>query len=381
MNKEKPTKKMKILITGGGTGGHLFPAIALVEELKSRAAEIGECEFLFIGTSRGLESTVLETLGYPLRNIWIRGFQRGLSLRSMLTNLLFPIRLLVSLIQSLTIIKQFKPDFAIGTGGYTAGPPIRIASLMKIPVFMHEQNVMPGATTRMLVKHAKRIYTSFEDTKQYIENSICYGTPLRRSLESVSRHQALNFYELSPNLKTVFIFGGSQGSQALNNYWQTHLENYISKPHCQFIWQTGQRDYEHIKNLFTDNPYVHITPFIHEMGIAYSAADIIVCRAGALSLAELCLYGKPSILIPLPTAASNHQEINARIMEKEGASIVILQNNLDSELLDISLNSLIADENKLSEMAARAKALARPDSAKLIINDILKYLDENVWKN
>jgi UDP-N-acetylglucosamine--N-acetylmuramyl-(pentapeptide) pyrophosphoryl-undecaprenol N-acetylglucosamine transferase len=253
--------------------------------------------------------------------------------------------------------------------------------MMKIPVFMHEQNVMPGATTRLLVKHAKRIYTSFEDTKQYIENSICYGTPLRRSLESVSRHQALNFYELSPNLKTVFIFGGSQGSQALNNYWQIHLENYISKPHCQFIWQTGQTDYDHIKNLFTDNPYVHITPFIHEMGIAYSAADIIVCRAGALSLAELCLYGKPSLLIPLPTAASNHQEINARIMEKEGASIVILQNNLDSELLDISLNSLIADENKLSEMAARAKALARPDSAKLIINDILKYLDENVWKN
>ncbi|MBU4446232.1 undecaprenyldiphospho-muramoylpentapeptide beta-N-acetylglucosaminyltransferase [bacterium] len=381
MTKEKTQQPLKILVAGGGTGGHLFPAIALMEELKSRSAQIGDIEFLFVGTERGLELSVLDNLHYPLRKIWIRGFQRGYSIKSILINLLFPIRLLISLIQSLVIIKQFKPDIAIGTGGYTSGPPMRIASMMRIPVFIHEQNVIPGATTRMLAKHASRIYSSFEDTKQYIENAICLGTPLRRSLESVSRKQAIQFFELRQNLKTVFIFGGSQGSRALNNYWINHLESYIDKSRCQFIWQTGQSDYEHIKNMFADNPCVHITPFIHEMGIAYSAADIIISRAGALSLAELCLYGKPSILIPLPTAAGNHQEINARIMEKEGASILILQKNLDSELLDISLSSLINSEEKLTEMAERAKAIAKPDSAKLIVDDILRTMEEYVRKN
>jgi UDP-N-acetylglucosamine--N-acetylmuramyl-(pentapeptide) pyrophosphoryl-undecaprenol N-acetylglucosamine transferase len=377
MDKQNDQKRYRILVTGGGTGGHLFPAIALMEELKSRFPD-NEIDFLFIGTSRGLESSVLPNSDYPFRKIWIRGFQRGHSCRDILVNLFFPLRLIISLIQSFFIIKQFKPDFAIGSGGYTAGPPLRIAALLKIPIFLHEQNVFPGKTTRMLSRHAKAVYASFEDTGEYIEKITWVGTPLRQSLASVPKDQALRYFELPTAVKTIFIFGGSQGSRALNNYWLKHLEKFIEQSQCQFIWQTGQSDYEKISHFYAENPLVHVTPFIHEMGISYSAADIIISRSGALTLAELCLYGKPSILVPLPTAAGNHQEINARIMEKEGAAIVVLQKDLESELLNEFLQSLIRDNTKLQEMSANARRLARLDSAKVIIDDILKIMEEHV---
>jgi len=377
MAKDKDQKRHKILVTGGGTGGHLFPAIALIEELKTRFSD-DQIDFLFIGTEQGLESSVLSDLDYPFRKIWIRGFQRGFSRRDILMNLLFPLRLIVALIQSVFIIKQFQPDFAIGTGGYTSGPPLRVAAIMRIPIFLHEQNVFPGKTTRMLSRYAKSIYTSFEDTRDYIKNITWFGTPLRRSLISVPKEQGIQYFELPYGIKTVLIFGGSQGSRALNDFWIGHLNKFIENTKCQFIWQTGQADYEKISNLYAENPYVYVTPFIHEMGIAYSAADIIISRAGALTLAELCLYGKPSILVPLPSAAGNHQEINARIMEKEGASIVVLQKNLESELLEISLESLLNDNSKLNKMSKNAGKLARLDSAKLIIDDILKTMEEHV---
>ena len=378
MVKSKEKYRLNVLVTGGGTGGHLFPAIALMEELKCRSNDEFGVKFLFIGTERGIESSVMSSMDYPLRKIWIRGFQRGWSLRDILVNILFPLRLIISLFQSFFIIKRFKPDIAIGTGGYTSGPPMRIAALLKVPIFLHEQNVFPGKTTRMLSKHAKYVFSSFEDTKEYIDKIICYGTPLRRSLECVPKDQGIHFFELHRDLTTVFIFGGSQGSRAINSYWIEHLNDFIEQSKCQFIWQTGQNDFERIRFQFAENPYVRVTPFIHEMGIAYSAADVVICRSGALTLAELCLYGKPSILIPLPTAAGNHQEINARIMEKEGASIVVAQKNLNSELLEISLQSLIGNKLKLKEMSENAKRLAKLDSAQLIVDDILKYVDEYV---
>ncbi|MCK9245001.1 MAG: undecaprenyldiphospho-muramoylpentapeptide beta-N-acetylglucosaminyltransferase [Candidatus Marinimicrobia bacterium] len=369
---------LKILITGGGTGGHLFPAIALAEELQSRQAQIDKLEILFIGTSRGLEARVLPELGYNFRKIWIRGWQRGWTLRDILVNLLFPIRLLVSLIQSYFIIKNFNPDFAIGTGGYTAGPPLRIAATLKIPIFLHEQNVLPGATTKILASKAKQLYTSFAESKAYLENSVYFGTPLRRSLQMVSREQAAYFFELEPERKTIMIFGGSQGSQALNSYWAENIQNVIEAVECQFIWQTGQRDYELLDNVFSGNPYIHVTPFIHEMGIAYCAADVVISRAGALSLAELCLYGKPSLLVPLPTAAGNHQEANARNMEQAGASILVLQKELTTDLLTKELIELLKDEPRLQSMAEKAKALAKPDSARLIVDNILSFVELNV---
>lgn len=369
---------LKILVTGGGTGGHLFPAIALMEELKSRQDEIGRIEFLFVGTRRGIESRILQNSEYNFKPIWIRGFQRGSTVKDFLVNLLFPVRLIISLFQSIIIIKQFQPDFAIGTGGYTVGPPLKITSLMKIPFFIHEQNVFPGATTKMLARHAKKIYVSFQETKKHFENAEYYGMPLRRSLKKIEKDQALRYFELEPGKKTILIFGGSQGSQAINNHLAEHLVEYMEKDNFQVLWQTGQSSYDELKSSFAHIPSVHITPFIHEMGIAYSAADIVVCRAGALTLAELCLYGKPSVLIPLPTAAGNHQEINARILEKNGASVVVLQSDLKMLILGEIIQSILRDNNRLKEMSERALSLSKPDSAKLIINDILDYVEKNL---
>lgn len=379
MSKKAESKRLKVLITGGGTGGHLFPAIALVEELLSRPTLVDEADILFIGTRRGLESRVVPNMGYNFRKIWIRGWQRGWTLRDIFINLLFPARLIVSLIQSYFIIRNFDPDIAIGTGGYTAGPPLRIAAMLKIPIFLHEQNVFPGATTKMLADRARRVYTSFEESKTYLENATYFGTPLRRSLQKVAHDQALYFFELESGRKTVLIFGGSQGSQAINNYWAENIYKVLENTNCQFIWQTGQRDYELLDNIFSNNPWIHLTPFIHEMGIAYCAADVVISRAGALSLAELCLYGKPSILIPLPTAAGNHQEANARNLAQNGASIMVLQKELTTNRLTQELIDLLKDEVRMQVMADKAFALARPDSARLIVDDIINFVEENVF--
>lgn len=374
MNKKE--YDFRILFAGGGTGGHLFPAIALMEEIMSRVDEFKSIKVLFIGTKRGIESAVLDRLGFPFRTIWIRGFQRGKSFRSIAINLLFPLRVLVSTIQSHFIIKNFDPQIAIGTGGYTSGPPLRVAHRRDIPIFIHEQNVLPGATTRLLSKYAEKVYVSFKQTSEYIENTAYYGVPIRKSLRHIYREQAVRFFDLNPELKTVFIFGGSQGSRAINSFWYNHIDNFLSLGNCQFIWQTGQNDYEKIKQRFGDSYFVHITPFIHEMDVAYSASDVIICRAGALSLAEVSYFGKPSILIPLPSAASNHQEINARMMENAGASIMVLEKELESGKLENSLLSLLNNKEKLSEMSKNALSLSKPDSAKLIIDDILSYLEE-----
>lgn len=379
MSEKTESRRLKVLITGGGTGGHLFPAIALAEELQARQAHIEDLEIMFIGTQRGLESRIIPNLGYTFRKTWIRGWQRGWSMRDIMVNLLFPLRLLVSLIQSYFIIKHFDPDIAIGTGGYTAGPPLRIAALLKVPIFLHEQNVFPGATTKMLAGKADRLYTSFAESQTYLENAVYLGTPLRRSLQTVSQEQALYFFELEPGRKTIFIFGGSQGSQAINSYWTDNIYAVLEAVDCQFIWQTGQRDYDLLNNIFSDNPLIHITPFIHEMGIAYCAADVVISRAGALSLAELCLYGKPSLLIPLPTAAGNHQEANARNMEQNGTAILILQKELTTDRLNKELIELLKDEPRMQAMAVKAQALAKPDSARLIVDDILNFVELHVF--
>jgi len=367
--------KLKIIIAGGGTGGHLFPGIALVEEILSRFEEKCKVDILFIGTKRGLESQVIPALGYQFRSIWIRGFQRGRTLRDILINIPFPFRVISSLIKSFFIVKFFKPDFAIGTGGYSSGPPLYIAAKLKIPIFLHEQNVFPGVTTRLLSKYTENIYSSYEDTKKYINKTKFIGTPLRKSLKVETREKALHFFNLETERKTIFMFGGSQGSRALNNFLYDNLDNLIKQNNCQFIWQTGRPDFHKIKIRFSANPYVHITPFIHEMGIAYSASDLVISRSGALTIAELCDFGIPSIQVPLPTAAGNHQEINARILEKAGAVVVILQRDLNQVQFQKVFSSIIEDDKILEKMASQAKKFANTDSAKLIIDDILKNID------
>lgn len=372
MTEPKTKETIRILFTGGGTGGHLYPAIALAEEIQKRSSADRNFEFLFIGSRRGLEARVLPTLNYNLKTIWIRGWQRGWTLRDILINLCFPLRLLVSLWQSWRFIRTFNPHLAIGTGGYVAGPPLRVAAWLKIPIFIHEQNVAPGATTRMVAKHAHRIYSSYPETVQYLPTAVCLGTPLRRSLQQIAKEHALAFFELELGRPTLMIFGGSQGAAAINRYWLDNLEALLQQTRCQVIWQTGQRDFLTIRNHFLDNPLVQITPFIHEMGIAYCAADLIISRSGAISLAEICAYGKPSILIPLPTAAGNHQEINARNLERNGAAVVVLQQELSTNRLSEVVLNLLQEPDRLQSMGEAAQRLAQRDAAIKIVDDIFK---------
>ncbi len=369
-------KKIKILFSGGGTGGHLYPAIALCEEFKSQLGE--NMEELFIGSSYGIESRLVPKLGYNFGKIWIKGFQRDFSFRSIKINLLAPFRIVISFVQSFILINKFKPDIAIGTGGYASGPAIYVAAKLKIPIFLQEQNAFPGVTIRMLSKYSNTIYVSYRESEKYLKNIKFFGTPLRISLKEKPKGKSLDFFKLIPGKRTLFVFGGSQGSRPINNFLYENIEELLEKIDCQFIWQTGPADFDKIYSKYGKNKYLHISPFIYNMDFAYSASDMIISRAGALTLAEICLFGKPSILIPLPTAAGNHQEKNARSLENQQAGIVLLQKNLNIQNISNHINEIFNDKRRMKGMSENARALSKPNAAKEIVNDILKSINKNV---
>ncbi|HMA62089.1 MAG TPA: undecaprenyldiphospho-muramoylpentapeptide beta-N-acetylglucosaminyltransferase [bacterium] len=364
-------KKTKILFCGGATGGHLYPAIALAEQFIDLLGK-DRIELLFIGSSYGLESRVLPEKGYNFKSIWIRGIQRGWRWQQLKVNLLAPFRIVTSLFQSIFYIKQFSPDFAIGTGGYSSGPPLYIADKMGIDLFLQEQNVYPGVTTRLLAKKARKVYTAYQSTNEYIDNTDNKGMPLRRSFQKLDKKEALEYFDLDTDKNTIFMFGGSQGSRALNQFLAKNITKLIQEFDCQFIWQTGRKNFSVYGNKFANKKNIYITPYIDHMDRAYSACDLVLSRAGALSLAEVCEFGKPSILVPLPIAAANHQEKNARDLEDKGAAIVILEKNLTYSNFKKALKPLLSRPNKLEKMGNQAQKLANPRAAKQIVNDILK---------
>ena len=296
------------------------------------------------------------------------------SRNSIKINALAPFRILTSFLQARSIVKTFQPDIAIGTGGYASGPAISVAGKMKIPVFLQEQNVYPGVTTRMLAKYAKVIYASYEDSKKYLQNVKAMGTPLRISLQKQDKNTSLEKFRLNRDKKTIFVFGGSQGSRALNDFLFENVEQIVDETGVQFIWQTGKNDFPEIIEKYVKNPSLHIQTFIYEMDFAYSASDLVICRSGALTLAELCLFNKASILIPLPTAAGNHQELNARSLEKIKAAKVILQKDLSVTGLIDEINQILSNETIKVEMEKSAYKSAKPNAAEIIVKDILNLI-------
>ena len=372
-------KKLKILFAGGGTGGHLYPAIAICEEfIKQLGKE--NIEVLFIGSHYGIEKRIVPKLGYNFKAIWIRGIQRSFSWNAIKINILAPFRIITSVLQSIYYVKKFNPDFVIGTGGYASGPTISIAGKLNKTVFLQEQNVYPGVTTRMLSKYAKTIFSSYHDSAKYLKNVKALGTPLRVSLREQDKTKSLQKFNLSTDKNTIFVFGGSQGSRAINNFLYDNIDAILKKSDTQFIWQTGKFDYDKIIEKHGNNSALHIQPYIYEMDYAYSASDLVICRSGALALAELCLFGKASILIPLPTAAGNHQEMNARSLENANAAIVILQNQLTKEKILVEINKIISDDNLKLSMEKNAQNNAKPNAAREIVNDILSTIGYNAEK-
>jgi len=358
-------ERLKILIAAGGTGGHVFPAIAIADEIKKLRSN---AEFLFVGTKRKIETRVVPERGYSLSFIWISGFHRSLQMG----NLLFPIKVLVSLVQSFFLIKRFQPDIVIGTGGYVCGPVLFIASQLGIPTVVHESNSFPGITTRMLSSRAARIFTAFSITIRWLkrkDNIELAGTPTRDVLGTVSREDGIKFFNLDPSKKTVFVFGGSLGAVSINEAIKTLMNDFVDS-NIQLIWQTGKTDAALAKEMATmKNCWVNT--FIDKMEYAYAAADVVVCRAGATTLAELTRLGKASILIPYPHAAADHQTYNAQTLVDAGASVMIADQDVKIKLKDV-INSIIKDDKRRQQMNEASLAIGKPNAGREIAQRILE---------
>lgn len=362
------------MIAGGGTGGHVYPAIATIEALREK----GDFEFLFVGGKNGMEMNIVPKYDVPLKSIWISGFQRYFTLR----NILFPIKLLVSLIQSWLIARKFKPAAAVGTGGYVTGPILYAASKMGVPVLIQDQNVYPGITTRLLKKHARTICIAFEGAKKYLEDClekiVVTGNPVRKKLNVHSRAEAAKKWNLNPDKPVIFVFGGSQGARAINHALVKILPQFLETQDVQVLWQTGQKDFDTIKESeISKSNNVRIHPYIHEMDFAFSAADVIVSRAGAITLAELAVVQKPVILIPYPLAAGRHQEHNAKFIEDQGAALVIMEGPGWEAYLTGALEKLLRDQFLREIMAAAWQKLARPQAASQIAEEVIKLINKN----
>ena len=359
---------LRAIFAGGGTGGHLFPAIAIADELKK--LDPG-AEILFIGTEQKIEARVVPQCGYAFRTIWISGFHRSLRIG----NLLFPLKVVISLMQSRSIIQEFKPDVVIGTGGYVSGPVLRAAVSMKIPTLIQEQNSYPGVTTRMLADRVDELHLTFESSKKYFSRNdqvFISGNPTRNTLENVDIQKASTYFgfDRQQKMKTLLVIGGSLGARSINEAVQLHLDELI-KNGFRILWQTGKEYFPEAssaaKKYSSDMMSVH--QFIDRMDYAYAVADLVVCRAGATTLAELTRLGKPAILIPYPHAAANHQVENARAMAEHGAAEILYDAEVSERLLQSVL--AVSDDKRLLQMSAQSRKLGKPDAAKVIAQNII----------
>jgi UDP-N-acetylglucosamine--N-acetylmuramyl-(pentapeptide) pyrophosphoryl-undecaprenol N-acetylglucosamine transferase len=356
-----------VLITGGGTGGHLYPALAIAGEFSRRIP----CEILFVGTKRGLEGRLIPEKGYRFRSVWISGFRRG----KLWANLLFPVKVFVSLVQALILVDRFQPDVLIGTGGYVSWPLLMAGILLRKRTVIQEQNWMPGVATRVLAPHVNSVHLSFETSRRFFRhqsNLMMSGNPTRDDSEGYSRNQGYLEFGLQPGRKTLFIFGGSQGARSINQVMLGLLESLMEKEDLQILWGTGPRWFDEIREKtegYSDR--VRVLPYIQTMGMAYSVGDLLICRAGATTVAEVARLGLPAVFIPFPAAAGGHQEGNARVLLQAGAAEMVLEEEMRGGKLENVLIPLLNDSRRRREMGKRARRFGKPDAAVTIVDDVL----------
>jgi UDP-N-acetylglucosamine--N-acetylmuramyl-(pentapeptide) pyrophosphoryl-undecaprenol N-acetylglucosamine transferase len=358
---------MRIIFSGGGTGGHIFPAIAIANEFKKIRTDV---KILFVGAKGKLEEKIVPENNFELKTVNITGLNK--SIKGILK---LPFKILGSLNKCRKILNEFQPDVVVGTGGFASAPLIYSAVKKHIPSLIQEGNSYPGKVTRFLAPKVNKVVVSFSDTIKYLkrkDNVIMISHPVRLSLKKTGREEANKHFNLDPANKTIFIFGGSQGSMAINNCVKNILKD-ISGKKINVLWQTGKDDFEETLNLARLFKNVSVKDFIKEIDIAYSAADLVICRAGVSSITELAYLNKPSILIPFPAAAENHQEKNARSLEKENACVVILQNEIEVKLFDNIIN-LINDSDRLSSLGENISSFSDINSAEKIAKEILKLV-------
>ncbi|MFI2742697.1 undecaprenyldiphospho-muramoylpentapeptide beta-N-acetylglucosaminyltransferase [Zhouia sp. PK063] len=358
----------KFILSGGGTGGHIYPAVAIANELKSRYPN---AEFLFVGAKDRMEMEKVPQAGYKIEGLWISGIQRKLTLK----NLMFPFKVMSSLAKSKKIIKSFQPDLVVGTGGFASGPLLKVATDKKIPSAIQEQNSFPGITNKILAPKVNKIFVAFDSLEKYFpkQKIIKTGNPVREDLLEVSKYrvEAQQFFKVDEQKKTILVVGGSLGAKRINELIASKLD-FFTNSNVQLIWQCGKLYFEQYKK-YNAMQNVTVLPFIAEMNYAYAAADIIISRAGAGAVSELSIVGKPVIFIPSPNVAEDHQTKNAKTVADKEAAILIKEAELDTDF-ELTFTNLISSEEKQQVLSKNMKQLALPNATKQIVDELVKLL-------
>ncbi|HBF0843807.1 undecaprenyldiphospho-muramoylpentapeptide beta-N-acetylglucosaminyltransferase [Clostridioides difficile] len=363
---------MKVLLSGGGTGGHVYPAIAIANKIRD---EHPDAEIIFVGTEKGIESEIVPKYGFELKTVTVQGFKRKIDF----DNVKRVFKLFKGLEQSRKIVKKFKPDIVIGTGGYVSGPVLFNASMGKIPAIIHEQNSFPGVTNKILSKTVTKVLTSFEDShKRFPETAedklVFTGNPVRKEILLSRKNIARKNLSISDEKRMVLCYGGSGGSRKINDAMRLVIKNMVNED-IAFIFATGKSYYDEFMESISDinlKPYQKVVPYLEDMANALAASDLVIGSAGAISLAEITALGKPSIIIPKAYTAENHQEYNAKSIEKQGAGIAILEKNLTPESLNTAVFKLLGDRELLVDMANASKTIGKPEAIDLIYDEIMK---------
>jgi UDP-N-acetylglucosamine--N-acetylmuramyl-(pentapeptide) pyrophosphoryl-undecaprenol N-acetylglucosamine transferase len=369
-------KRLKVIISGGGTGGHIFPAVSIANALREINPEV---DILFVGAEGRMEMEKVPAAGYRIVGLPVVGLQRKLTFK----NISFIPKLLKSIRLASAIVKEFKPDVVVGVGGYASGPILRVAQRKEIPTLIQEQNSYAGITNRLLAKKAKAICVAYEGMEKYFpaERIVITGNPVRQGLDSLmpKAKEALEFFNIPTNSRVILVVGGSLGARTINQSILADVERFEEQKDTILIWQTGKLYYHDIKAQLDANKLdsIRLYDFINRMDLAYSAADLVISRAGACTISELCLVGKPAILVPSPNVAEDHQTKNAKALEMREAAVLISDFDAPIKLVSKALE-LIYSIEQLNELAENINKLARSNSAVSIAKEVIEIAIQNI---
>ena len=360
----------RVIISGGGTGGHIFPAIAIADEIKKRNPK---AEILFIGAQGKMEMEKVPAAGYRIEGLTIVGFQRKLTF----SNFLLPFKIIKSLFKARSILKAFKPQAVVGVGGYASGPTLQAATMLKLPTLVQEQNSFPGKTNKLLASKVNVLCTAYDGLDKFFpkEKIRLTGNPVRHDMVSIDgkREEAMNYYGFDSSKKTILIIGGSLGARTLNNALVENIAEIARHDEIQILWQSGKLYYEQMLEIMNKEKVgsIKLVQFIDRMDLAYAAADVIVSRAGAISVSELCLIGKPLVLVPSPNVAEDHQTKNAMALVNKNAAILVKDTEATQHLFSVVFQ-LMTDESRMMAYSSEIKKLAKPNATADIVNELEK---------